>query len=443
MTKDQNAMQPDQSCGERTRLPGSDSPAQVAVSSRQQALERLQDGVHDGRNGPLLITGEPGAGKTWLAGRLVDRLPAGWRAVSVNLTSTLDALEFLRLVADALGLPMTERLGVARLRIRAALEDDSADRRSWLLIVDEAHRGSSDVWEEIHTLAGSLGRADGFAAMVVLGRTEFARELATRRLDAWAARLSLHVHLMPLDLDEACELLTFYGRSTRSEEFASHLEELHRDALGNPRMLLHLTESRAAVYWPGSETSSSGRREPQLRSPKLPDRPGSRITRRAEMIDESVPPSRGAAAAEDVVPSRTPSLIPSKPPIRLEEGLVEVGWDGDLEPELTRAEGSPIDRESSSPIGADRDEQLVDDRYAAMQAWTEWSRNRERSAKPEEPPGSPDPSESAAANLDGSIREGRPVGTGPSTPANVRPGSRHEFAPYSQLFTRLRQSKQG
>ena len=59
--------------------------------------------IREGASGPMLITGEPGAGKTWLAERLVDELPTGWRALSVELTSGLDALEFLRLVADALG----------------------------------------------------------------------------------------------------------------------------------------------------------------------------------------------------------------------------------------------------------------------------------------------------------------------------------------------------
>ena len=112
--------------------------------------------------------------------------------------------------------------------------------------MDESHRGSKEVWEEIHTLASSLGRADGFAALLLLGRTEFARELATRRLDSWATRLSLHLHLPPLDLDEARELVTGHSCSRRIELSASDLEELHRDALGNPRMLLHLADSRAA-----------------------------------------------------------------------------------------------------------------------------------------------------------------------------------------------------
>ena len=443
MMKDQNAMQPVQRHGEQPRRQGPGDPAQFAVSSRRRALDRLRAAVHDGCNGPVLITGEPGAGKTWLAGRLVESLPTGWRALSVDLTSTLDSLEFLRLIADGLGLPMTERLGVARLRIRAALEDDSADRRSWLLILDEAHRSSSDVWEEIHTLAGFLGRAGGFATMLVLGRTEFARELATRRLDAWVSRMSLHLHLMPLDLDEARELLTFHDGAGRSEEFMPDLEALHRDASGNPRMLLHIAESRAWTPGTGGEMGSTKGCGQRLESLKLSGRAGSGTSRRVETTVETLSPDGNAGAAEEIVPPRGPSLIPTKPPIRLEEGLVEVGWDGDLEPELTRAERSPTDREGSSSVSPEVDEQFVEDRYAAMQAWTEWSRNRERSTSSNEAPGGPDVAEVESANPDGSIPEGLPEGASPSSSTNVRTNAPHEFAPYSQLFTRLRQSKQG
>ena len=37
-------------------------------------------------------------------------------------------------------------------------------------------------------------------------------------------------------------------------------------------------------------------------------------------------------------------------------------------------------RDAGSPVETDPGEQLVEDRYAALQAWAEWSRNRERSA---------------------------------------------------------------
>ena len=51
-----------------------DSP--LAVSSRRRALDRLRAAVNEDQAAhPILITGEPGAGKTWLAIR-ADPVPA-------------------------------------------------------------------------------------------------------------------------------------------------------------------------------------------------------------------------------------------------------------------------------------------------------------------------------------------------------------------------------
>ncbi len=443
MTKDHDSWQPDRGHANppRRRGPGNSTPC--AVSSRRRALEQLQAAVDDRMNRPLLLTGEPGAGKSWLAGRLVDSLPTGWRALSVELTSTLDALEFLRLVADALGLPMTERVGVARLRIRAALEDDARDGRNWLLIVDEVHRGSSVVWEEIDSLAGSLGRVGGFSALLLLARPEFVREMTPRRLEGRAVRSSLHLHLMPLDLDEARELLGVQGRLGKTDSTSTDLEELHRDALGNPRLLMQIADLRPQLFGPGPGTRSRNGSSQVAGSSTVSDRPGSRNAPRVQATGEFRPLDGSAVGATSGLPMGSASLIPTKPPIRLEEGLVEVGWDGDLEAEPTLAESSPTDEGGSASVEAELEEQVVDDRYAAMQAWSEWSRNRERSVPSEETAEGSGGTYANPDNPDNPLREERPVGPDSSTPGKIRPGAAHDFAPYSQLFTRLRQSKQG
>src|SRR5690348_11356044 len=90
-----------------------------AVSSRRRALEQLRAANEGSPSGPVLITGEPGAGKTWLARRFAEGLPAGRRSVEVEITSALDGLEMLRLVGDGLGLEMPDRLGAARLMLGA------------------------------------------------------------------------------------------------------------------------------------------------------------------------------------------------------------------------------------------------------------------------------------------------------------------------------------
>ncbi len=184
------------------------SSSQPLVSSRRRALQRLRSAVDQGQAGPVLITGEPGAGKTWLLRKLVESLPTGLRSANVDLASAMDAVEFLRLIGYSLGVTIPNRLGQARLSLQSALQDESTDGRSWLLIVDEAHRGSAEAWDEIHAIRNQLGLKTGFKALVVLGQTELWRTMANRRFHGFATSIQANLHLMPLDLDEARELLS-------------------------------------------------------------------------------------------------------------------------------------------------------------------------------------------------------------------------------------------
>lgn len=404
----------------------------LAVNSRRRALDRLWAAFRGGLDGPALITGEPGAGKSWLADRFAERLPAGWRSAEVEITSDLDSLEVLRLIGDALGLEMPDRLGAARLRLGDGLRDADADGRSWLLIVGEAQRASAGAGEEIQALMTRLGRPGGFAAMIVLARTELARDLVLRRRRDWANRLGLHIHLPPLDLDEARALLRPDCRITDPE-----LETLHRDAMGNPRAMLRMAAAWGRVSRPAvaEQPADLGRPATRSRLPRLVpgvERPAPGETR--------TPPGGTAPPTDDLPPTRLPSLIPARPPIRLEEGLVEVGWEGDLEAEPTHTEGPPAEPEIVTPADeAERNEELVEDRYAALQAWAEWSRNRERPIS-----AAADPATMGLTPAEHDNSEPRPDDPAHEeaghVPATIRPEPPQEFAPYSQLFSRLRHS---
>ncbi len=74
----------------------------------------------------------------------------------------------------------------------------------------------------------------------------------------------------------------------------------------------------------------------------------------------------------------TPPLVPARPPIRVEDGLVEVGWEGDLDAEPAYEEESARPADRPCPDDSSFNEELVEDRYAALQAWHEWTRNQGR-----------------------------------------------------------------
>ena len=227
-----NAGLNDETCG-----PGVNS-RDLPVSSRRDALERLRKNIGLDETEMVLLTGEPGTGKTWLWCRLVHELPANWRWLSVDMSEALDALEFLRLIGHGLGINAADRLGAARLDLARALQDDSSDGRSWLLVIENAQSTPAQVWNEIQAMVHAMEASEGFAAVILVGPTKLARLLATRSLSSLATRIRTHVHLLSLDLDESLELVQARGGFGNLDR--AILEELHRDARGNPRLLLQL-----------------------------------------------------------------------------------------------------------------------------------------------------------------------------------------------------------
>jgi general secretion pathway protein A len=125
----------------------------------------------------------------------------------------------------------------------------------------------------------------------------------------------------------------------------------------------------------------------------------------------------------------------------VEEGLIEVGWEGNIEAEASSSD--PAARETEDAVlpvseAEPPGEEVVEDHYAALQAWAEWARNRSRTA-PAQVAG---PSDSLAADepfdeveTEAGFPEARSLAQG------IRAEAQHEHAPYSQLFTRLRQSR--
>ena len=387
--------------------------AGLLLPTRAAALEGLRTALLR-QEGPVLITGEAGVGKTWLARRLESELTSPWRWAHIDLTPATDVAELFGAISRGVGL--AEQAGrSARWRYVDALAESAAEGERWVLVVEEAHNASDPIWEEIRILANHLGERGGFAGIVLVGQTPLARRLRTRALAALESRLAYQVHLRPLDRDEAIQFLEHEAPARIGSNPEG--DSLHRDAAGNPRRLVH-----AAI-----QLEARGNLVRDVR-PSPPKRPAA-----AEPVALAEPV---AVAAEPNRPMPIP--VPSKPPLHEEEGLIEVGWDAsDLEPS-DESLGAAVAGRSLPDTGvAVMTEEPVDDHYAALQAWTEWAKNQGRASAPA-------PADGLAA-VDDDDEGGQSAAESDRLSTNGHPSvwaeGQHGFAPYSQLFSRLRQSR--
>jgi type II secretory pathway predicted ATPase ExeA len=416
-----------------TRSSRLDQDEALVLASRQPALDLCRSVQFPGRgegesvpSGPVLVTGDAGVGKTWLWRRLEAESRPGHRWIAVDLTPSDDPVDFYRLIAHELGLidPATTGPATSRVGLVDVLDGRRADGERISLVVEEAHNLSSELWEEVRVLANRLDRPGGFASMILVGQTSLALRFLTRPFAAIEARLASRVHLGPIGVDEARELLT---RLQPSREWPDdEVETLHRDASGNPRRLLRQAYARIA----------SANRQLEQKAPNQ-GRSENRVTTAIghRLSDASARRFSAGQQAPVAAPiaSSMPLTGPPKPPIQADENMIEVGWAPEEASSLGARDGSQS-QSLGTPAPPEGSEEAVRDHYAALQAWREWSENQVRRTHP--------PLEADEDELEDEIEdiEDEAPGNTPSPLVDrptVRAEGEQKFAPFGQLFSKM------
>jgi general secretion pathway protein A len=353
-------------------------PEPELLPSRRLARDTLRNALASGR-GPAALTGEPGVGKTALRRALEAGRKAGEPWAVVEATPGLAPRDEPIKLARELGVDPS---GFGRAELLDFLHARSLDGERRTLAIDEAQNLDADGLEEVRVLSNRLGQPDGFAAILLVGQTALARRLLRVEGRALASRISAHVHLRPLGADEVGRLLATVAPG---HEWPEEVVDRIQIATGG--------------------------------------RPGLVVDRAARLEPRPVPVER----AEAVVPAREAPLVgPARPPIRVEDGLIEVGWAPEVEAPLPVSPDEPSlpAREARHTV---RGEERIDDHYAALQAWHEWATNQGRHpeiiAAESAPPAPARPRESEPIAENGSAR--------------VWADDEHGFAPFGRLFTRL------
>ena len=363
--------------------------ADFAPPSRLSALSACRGAMG---LGPVLLTGAPGVGKTSLANRLANEGDLAW--VSADIAPGMTPIELWRSVLASLRIRNVP--GSPRLVLAESLAERSADGVRIGLIVDEAHGASDEILEEIRLQSNRLGRPDGFAALVVCGQTPLARRLEGKKLEGLESRLGGRVHLLPLDERET---RLWVEHRAKDRVFSNEeIEDLARESGGIPAKLDRLVTLRGSR---GSKT-----------------------------LQPSVLPSEPEPDIEELSVAGPLPILPPKPPLRVEDGMIEVGWDA--EPEISDEDEDDVE------MAAEADHEPVDDHYAALQAWEEWVKNQGRKGTAAASPLDPADDENALLADEAEPEDDSPLAETPGVWAEGRQG----FGPYSQLFSRTKSLKE-
>ena len=161
--------------------------------SRGRVVERLVDACN-GR-GHILLTGEPGVGKTCVLRALRHRLPAAGFRLTYCHNATLGRRDFYRQLCGALGLAPSATAAAVFHAIAEHVRELETTRVHPVFLLDEAHLLNQQVLEHLHILSNYAWDSAPLLSLVLVGLPELDERLRLRTNRSLYSRILSRLHL--------------------------------------------------------------------------------------------------------------------------------------------------------------------------------------------------------------------------------------------------------
>ncbi|HSO59418.1 MAG TPA: AAA family ATPase [Desulfobacterales bacterium] len=210
----------------------------------KEALANFRYGLAEG-SGYVVLVGATGTGKTTLINALLATLSERVLVANIN-HPTLDVAEFLAFVARTYDptAAVTSKADCLHFFI-TFLHQSHADGKRVLLVIDEAHRLSTEVLEETRLLSNIEQAGRKLIHIFFVGQPELLHTLRSPACRALRQRVTLFYHLQPLSAAESGKYITRRLRVAGGEEriFTDKaVQAIHALSRGYPRQINKLCD---------------------------------------------------------------------------------------------------------------------------------------------------------------------------------------------------------
>jgi type II secretory pathway predicted ATPase ExeA len=203
------------------------------------------------RGGILLLTGDPGVGKTLALRRYVERLNENLFKSFYTPLSTLSRADLLYHLNRMLALPARLSKSAVYTQIQQALlESKEQLGKTVLLTIDEAHLLQTGALEELRLLTNfKMDSYDPFI-LVLSGQSDLRRTMEFAVMEPFNQRIAMRYHMPGLSPKQTQHYVTHHLKLAGAKEpilDQQAIEAVHELSFGIPRKIGAITE-QALTY---------------------------------------------------------------------------------------------------------------------------------------------------------------------------------------------------